>query len=190
MKINSISLISFVSALTCASVANASVVADFYIGGMVGAGGQTIFTAHEHDSSTSRLLGGIIGVDIPVFRLEAEYNYIDSKDLDTNSVMVNAYFKVPSTIIMPYIGAGIGTVFGGKHEITDTDTGIKNRYDIHSTAAYQGLLGATIDILAVPIKFDVEGRVLYAPDIYKIDAIDAAPDLMEYNARVKMRYIF
>ena len=190
MKINSISLISVISALSVASVANASVVADFYIGGMVGAGGQTLFTSDKHDSTTSRLLGAIAGVDIPVFRIEGEYNYIDSESLDTNAAMVNAYFKVPSTIIMPYIGAGIGTVFGGKHERTNTTTGITTRYDIHSTAAYQGMLGATIDILAVPIKFDVEGRILYAPDIYKITEENATPDLMEYNARIKMRYIF
>ncbi len=189
MKINSISLISIAS-LVIASAANASVVADFYVGGMVGVGGQTIFSSNEHDTSTSRLLGAIAGVDIPVFRVEGEYNYIDSQDLDTSAIMVNAYFKVPSTLIMPYIGAGIGTVFGGKHEFTDANTQIKTKYDIHSTAAYQGMLGATIDILAVPIKFDVEGRVLYAPDIYKIEATNTTPDLMEYNARIKMRYIF
>lgn len=188
MKINSISLISIVSTLSIASVANASVVADFYIGGMIGVGGQTLFTSNEHTSTTSRLAGAIVGVDIPVFRIEGEYNYIDSQDLDTNAVMVNAYAKVPSTVIMPYIGAGIGTVFGGKHELTNA--GITTRYDIHSTAAYQGMLGATIDILAIPIKFDVEGRVLYAPDIYKIEATNTTPDLMEYNARIKMRYIF
>lgn len=188
MKINSISLISVISALTVASAANASVVADFYVGGMVGVGGQTLFTSNEHVASTSRLLGAMAGVDIPVFRIEGEYNYIDSEDLDANAIMVNAYFKVPSTIIMPYIGGGIGTVFGGKHE--SNDAGVKTRYDIHSTAAYQGMLGATIDILAVPIKFDVEGRILYAPDIYKIDATNTTPDLMEYNARIKMRYIF
>ena len=190
MKINSLSLISVVSTLAVASAANASVVADFYIGGMVGVGGQTLFTSNEHDSSTSRLLGAIAGVDIPVFRIEGEYNYIDSDALDTNAVMVNAYLKVPSTLIMPYIGAGFGTVFGGKYEHNEAATGIKTRYDIHSTAAYQAMLGATIDILAVPIKFDVEGRVLYAPDIYKIEAANVSPDLMEYNARIKMRYIF
>ena len=188
MKINSISLISVVSTLAVASAANAGVVADFYLGGMVGVGGQTLFTSNTHDSTTSRLAGAIAGVDIPVFRIEGEYNYIDSDYLDTNSVMVNAYLKVPSTLVMPYIGAGIGTVFGGKYELTDAGTGVKTRYDIHSTAAYQGMLGVTLAILAVPIKFDIEGRVLYAPDIYKID--NTTPDLMEYNARVKMRYVF
>ncbi len=188
MKINSLSLISTLAVLTCVSTANAGVIADFYVGGMVGAGGQTLFTKDNHDNSTSRLLGAIAGMDIPVFRIEAEYNYIDSSDLNTNTAMVNAYFKVPSTIILPYIGGGIGMVFNGDHTITSG--GIDTKYDIKTTAAYQGMLGATIDILAVPLKFDVEGRVLYAPDIYKVPGTNITPDMMEYNVRVKMRYIF
>lgn len=188
MKINSLSIISIVSVLMGGSAANAGILADFYIGGMVGVGGQTLFTKDAHESTTSKMVGAIAGVDIPAFRLEAEYNYLDSSDLDTNAAMVNAYFKVPSTIILPYIGAGIGTVFGGDNTITTG--GIKTKYKIDTTAAYQAMLGATIDILALPLKFDVEGRVLYAPDIYEIDATNTSPDLLEYNARVKMRYIF
>lgn len=189
MKINSLSLISVLSVITFASAADASVVADFYLGGMVGAGGQTMFSKDEHDASSSRLIGAIVGVDIPVFRIEGEYNYIDSSDFNANTAMLNGYVKVPSTLIQPYIGAGIGTMFSGKHTITDTE-GVKTNFDIDSTAAYQAMLGATIDILAVPIKFDVEGRVLYAPDIYKIEKTDITPDIMEYNVRIKMRYIF
>ena len=184
MKINSLSVISVLSVLTCATTANASVVADFYIGGMVGAGGQTLFNKDTNKTSASRLLGAVAGVDIPVFRIEAEYNYIDSTSLNAQIGMINAYAKVPSTLIQPYFGAGIGTIFSGKHEI-DTD-----KFDLDKAPAYQGMLGATIDILAVPLKFDVEGRVLYAPDIYKVPGTNTTPDLMEYNARVKMRYIF
>ena len=188
MKINSLSVISLLSVLTFGTSANAGVVADFFIGGMVGAGGQTLFTHDEHDSAASKLLGAMIGVDIPAFRIEGEYNYIDSKDLDTNTAMLNAYFKVPSTLIQPYIGGGIGMLFSGKHKITTED--VTTKYNIDSTAAYQAMLGATIDILAIPVKFDVEGRVLYAPDIYKVEATNTTPDLMEYNVRVKMRYMF
>ena len=188
MKINSLSVISMLSILAFGGTANAGVVADFYIGGMVGAGGHTLFTNDVHDSAASKLLGGMIGVDIPAFRIEAEYNYIDSKELDTNAAMLNAYFKVPSTLIQPYLGGGIGMLFSGNQKITTGGTTTK--YNLDSTAAYQAMLGATIDILAVPLKFDVEGRVLYAPDIYKIEATDTTPDLLEYNVRVKMRYIF
>ena len=42
MKINSLSLISAVAVLATAS-ANAGTLTDFYIGGMMGAGGQTVF---------------------------------------------------------------------------------------------------------------------------------------------------
>ena len=189
MKINSLPVISTLAVLTFGTAANAGVIADFYIGGMVGAGGQTLFTKDTHKSSgSSMLLGGIVGVDIPAFRIEAEYNYIDSNDIDTNSAMLNAYFKVPSTLIQPYIGAGIGMLFSGNHTINNE--GIETKYSIDSTAAYQAMLGATIDILAIPLKFDIEGRALYAPDIYKIEATDTTPDLLEYNVRVKMRYMF
>jgi len=188
MKINSLSIISMLSVLTCGAAANAGVVTDFYVGTMVGAGGHTIMVKDSHKSTSSRLIGAIAGIDIPVFRIEAEYNYIDSSDLDTNSAMLNGYVKVPSTLVQPYIGAGFGTVFGGKHTVNNA--GVKTKHNLDSTAAYQGMLGATIAILAVPLKFDVEGRFLYAPDIYTVTGTDTKPDLIEYNARIKMRYVF
>ena len=188
MKINSISLISVVSMLTCASAANAGVVADFYVGGMLGAGGQTMFADHHNESDSSRVFGAIAGMDLPIFRIEGEYDYFDSKQLNTNAAMVNLYAKIPSTVILPYIGAGVGMVFGGEQEITKA--GIKTTYDVDSTAAYQAMLGATIDILAIPFKFDVEGRVLYAPDIYTVKGDDTTPDMLQYNVRAKIRYIF
>ena len=186
MKINSISLISVVSILSCMSAANAGVVADFYIGAMGGAGGQTMFMDHKNETNSSTVFGAIAGMDIPFFRVEGEYDYITSKDFNTNAGMLNLYAKMPSTIIMPYIGAGIGMVFGGEQKFTDTNT----EYKVESTAAYQAMLGATIAILALPIKFDVEGRALYAPDIYTIPGTDTTPDMLQYNVRVKMRYIF
>ncbi len=190
MKINSISLISIISTLTCASAANAAVLADFYIGGMVGAGGQTLLANHENKTDTSTIFGAVAGMDLPVFRIEGEYDYFDSKDLNTNAAMVNVYAKMPSTVILPYIGAGVGMMFGGEQTFTDKTTGIKTEQKIDSTAAYQAMLGATIDILKLPLKFDIEGRVLYAPDIYTITATDTSPDMLQYNVRVKMRYIF
>jgi opacity protein-like surface antigen len=188
MKINSLSLISVVSVLTCASAANAGTWTDFYIGGMVGVGGQTMFAEHKNETDSSQMLGGVIGMDLPVFRLEGEYDHFNSSDLNTNAAMVNLYAKMPSTVILPYIGAGIGLVFGG--EQTFTNSGVKTEYKIDSTSAYQAMLGATIDILKLPIKFDVEGRILYAPDIYKIDATGTTPDMLQYGVRAKVRYIF
>jgi len=188
MKINSISLISVVSALTFASCANAGVIADFYIGGMAGVGGQTMFADHKNSTDSSSVFGGIAGMDLPIFRIEAEYDYFKSADMDTNAAMANLYAKIPSTIILPYIGGGIGMVFGGDREVTVD--GVKTEYSIKSTSAYQAMLGATIDILAVPLKFDVEGRVLYAPNVYTVTGTNIKPDMLEYNARVKVRFIF
>lgn len=181
MKINSLSLISIVSVLTCAS-ANAGVMADFYVGGMLGAGGQTLFADHHNETDASQVFGAIAGMDLPIFRVEAEYDYFNSSDLNTNAAMVNVYAKMPSTIILPYIGGGVGMVFGGNQTIDSVE------YNIDSTSAYQAMLGATIDILAVPLKFDIEGRILYAPDIYKID--NATPDMLQYGVRAKARFIF
>ena len=185
MKINSISLISTLTLLAGSTAADAGVMADLYVGGMVGAGGQTLFTRDDNKTDSAMLFGANIGIDIPLFRLEAEYNRLHSADLDTNTGMVNAMFKVPSTIIQPYFGVGAGLVFDGKHKPADNV-----EYNIDSTAAYQAMLGATIDVLALPIKFDIEGHALYAPNIYKIEGANVTPDMLQYNVRLKMRYIF
>lgn len=190
MKINSISLISIVSTLACASTANAGVFADFYVGAFAGAGGQTMFADHKNDTNTSRVFGAIAGMDLPIFRVEGEYNYFGSKDLDTNAAMLNVYAKMPSTIILPYIGAGVGMMFGGEQTLKYTVNNIKDKEKIDSTAAYQAMLGATIDVLAIPLKFDIEGRVLYAPDIYTVTGSDVSPDMLQYNLRLKARFIF
>ena len=186
MKINSLSLISVVSVLTVAANANAAVLADFYVGGMVGVGGQTLLAEHKNETDPSQMFGAVAGMDLPIFRVEGEYDYFNSSDLKTNAALVNLYAKMPSTVILPYFGAGIGAVFGGKHTITVDNTETKN--NVNSTAAYQLMLGATIDILKLPLKFDIEGRVLYAPDIYKVEGV--SPDLLEYGVRAKMRFIF
>ena len=188
MKINSISLISLVSTLTFASAANAGVIADFYVGGMAGVGGNTMFADHKNHSESATMFGGIAGVDLPILRAEAEYDYFQSSDLDTNAAMLNLYAKIPTTIILPYIGAGIGMVFGGDASITND--GVKTEYNIDTTAAYQAMLGATIDILTLPLKFDIEGRALYAPNVYTVPEVNIKPDMLQYNVRAKVRYIF
>ena len=185
MKIKSISLISVLTLLAGTAAANAGVVADLYVGGMVGAGGQTIFASDDSKTDSSMIFGANLGIDIPLFRLEAEYNYLKSADLHTNTGMINAMFKVPSTVIQPYFGVGAGLAFDGKHTpVAGTE------YKIDSTAAYQAMLGATIDILALPIKFDIEGRALYVPNIYKIEVTNTTPDMLEYDVRLKVRFIF
>lgn len=176
MKINSLSLISVVAVLSGTSAANADMLADFYVGAMAGLGGQTIFDK-ENSTDYSKAYGAVAGVDIPVLRIEAEYNYLDSKDLNTNSAMLNLYAKMPSAIVMPYIGGGVGMVFGGNH-------------DIDSVIAYQAMLGTTIDTEIMPLKFDIEAHTLYAPDIYTNDITNKTPDILQYDIRAKVRYIF
>lgn len=188
MKINSISLISILSTLACISNASANTVADFYIGGMAGAGGQTMFADGKNHTDTVGVFGAVAGIDMPVFRFEAEYDYFTSADLDTNAGLINFYAKMPSTVIMPYIGGGIGMMFGG--DATASANGTKSDYSIKTSAAYQAMLGATIDVATLPIKIDIEGRVLYAPNIYTIDTTDVKPDMLQYNLRAKVRYIF
>ena len=185
MKIKSISLISVLTLLAGTASANAGVIADLYVGGMVGAGGQTLFDKDDNSTDSSMIFGANLGIDIPLFRIEAEYNYLKSSDLHTNTGMLNAMFKVPSTLIQPYFGAGVGLAFGGKHT---PDTNVE--YKIDSATAYQAMLGATIDILALPIKFDIEGRALYVPNMYKIETTHATPDMLQYDVRLKVRFVF
>ena len=184
MKINSLSLISIVSALTCASTANASVLVDFYAGAMAGVGGQTIFTDGKNETNASQVFGGVAGMDLPVFRIEAEYDYFHATESKAHAALLNLYAKMPSTVILPYIGGGFGMVFGGDYTVDATT------YKIETTTAYQAMLGATIDIFKIPFKVDIEGRVFYAPDIYKIESTDKTPDMLQYGVRAKVRYIF
>lgn len=181
MKLNSKIFLSTVLMAGVATSANASPVIDVYAGGMFGAGGATIYN-DTHSNVSAQSFGGVLGIDIPLLRVEAEYNHLTNDKFSTNDAMLNAYFKMLSTMVHPYIGVGVGTIFGGSYNPANT------KYDIKSTVAYQGMLGLTFDILALPIKFDVEGRALYAPNFVEIGT--EKPDLFQYDARLKLRYIF
>ena len=121
-----------------------------------------------------------MGIDIPMFRIELEYDYVNTDDMELNLGMVNAYFKLPTPVIKPYIGAGIGTTFSSTYEPADID--------IDNTVAYQGMLGITFDIPVIPFNVDVEGRVLYASDLFEYAT--EKYDLLQYEGRVKLRYVF
>ncbi len=170
--------------LTTATIgaASANPVIDVYVGGSFGAGGSTIYNDGHHKNYSGQSFGGIFGIDIPLLRVEAEYNHLTNDKFSTNDAMLNAYFKMLSTMIHPYVGVGVGSVFGGSYS-SDLI-----KYDIKSTVAYQGMLGLTFDILAMPLKFDVEGRALYAPNFMEIGT--DKPDFLQYDARLKLRYVF
>jgi opacity protein-like surface antigen len=162
------------------SSANAGWVVSPYMGASAGFGRQTVYSGDLSETSSARSYGAMLGLDLPLISIEGEYNYLDANNLEANIAMLNAYLKIPSVIVKPYIGAGFGTMFGGTETESNTD--------LKSTSAYQGMIGAAIDILKLPIKPEIEARVLYVPNI--IDNGFAQPDLLQYEARLKVKYVF
>ena len=182
MKLNSKIFACAVLATSVAGTASANPVMDVYAGGMLGVGGTSMYWDEHHKNEAAQSFGAILGIDIPLLRIEGEYNHIVNDDFSTNDAMLNAYFKMLSTLIHPYFGVGVGSMFGGH-----IDNGIV-KYDIKTTVAYQGMLGLTFDIFALPVNFDIEGRVLYAPNFVEIGT--QKPDMLQYDARLKVRYVF
>ena len=159
--------------------ANANALFDVYAGAMVGVGGATMFAKDVDKTHSAQSYGAVVGIDIPVFRFELEYDYMHADSIKMHLGMINLYAKMPLPAVKPYIGVGIGNIFSG----TDTDF-----VDIDSVAAYQAMLGVTFDIPVLPIDVDIEGRALYAADIY--DVAGLKPDFLQYEARLKLRYVF
>lgn len=180
MKLKTIGVLSSVAIMTVAANANANVLFDVYLGATGGFGGETVFVDHDHENLSAMSFGGVLGLDIPLARFELEYNFLDSDDAKLHLGMINAYIKAPTAVLQPYLGVGIGSTFGGTVSYDDTDVATK--------MAYQGMLGITLALPVLPIKFDIEGRALYAPDIFTYRGGDA--DLLHYEGRVKLRYVF
>ncbi|MCQ2599332.1 MAG: hypothetical protein MJ187_03065 [Alphaproteobacteria bacterium] len=184
MKLKSTCALTIAGVLGMAQGANAGTVIDIYGGTVVGMGGQTIHVENGDFSKdknySTQTFGAVFGVDIPLLRAEAEYNYINADNLSMNLAAVNGYVKMPTPLIKPYIGAGVGIVFNADDKKLNTD--------IDSTAAYQAMLGATLDLPILPVKFDAELRGLYIPNIVDMHGISA--DVYNYDVRVKLRYVF
>ena len=183
MNPTSLAILYAISIMLTTGTANANLLFDIYMGGTYGIGGQTIFTDGDDISKSSTSYGAVLGTDIPLFRIELEYNYLDSAKITSNFGMVNAYFKIPTPILKPYIGAGIGMSFDAKYTPRGT-----THIEIDDTMAYQGMLGVTLNLPALPFNIDVEGRALYAPNMFKIADNDVK--FLQYDGRVKLRYIF
>ena len=179
MNTKSFALLTATTIMLSAGAANANMLFDIYAGGTYGIGGYTMFTNGDDISKSMQSYGAVLGMDIPLFRVELEYNYLDADAIKANLGFVNAYFKLPTPVIKPYIGVGIGSTFDSKYEPADT---IKT--DIDDVLAYQGMLGITLKLPVIPFDIDVEGRVLYAPDIM------TDIDLLQYEGRAKLRYVF
>lgn len=183
MNIKSFGLFTAVSVLATAGAANANMLFDIYAGGTYGIGGHTIFADDKNISKSSQSYGAVLGMDIPLFRIELEYNYLDADAIKMNLGLVNAYFKLPTPVVKPYIGVGIGSSFDSKYEPNNIA-----HTDIEDTLAYQGMLGITLDLPVIPFNIDIEGRALYIPDMFNVAG--EKPDLLQYEGRVKLRYIF
>ena len=184
MKIKSLGFLTVATVLLSAGSANAGLLIDFYAGGTYGVGGQTlIIDSDDHESTSAQSYGAVFGMNLPLIRIEGEYNYTNSDDMHLNLAMVNAYLKLPTPVITPYIGAGAGTTFSSQYHLTH-----HTNIDIKDTIAYQGMLGVTFNLPLMPISIDVEGRVLYANDIF--EHLNKDYDVLHYEGRIKLRYDF
>lgn len=183
MNTKSFGILTATTIMLTGGVANANLLFDIYAGGTYGLGGYTLFADDDHISKSAQTYGAILGMDIPLFRIELEYNFLDSDKFETNLGMVNGYFKIPTPVLKPYIGAGIGTTFSGKYKPTSLP-----HINIDNAMAYQGMLGITLDLPVIPFNIDIEGRVLYAPNAFKITRNDT--DILQYDGRIKLRYVF
>ncbi|MBN1324643.1 MAG: outer membrane beta-barrel protein [Alphaproteobacteria bacterium] len=179
MKLKTTGLLTLVSVLGFTANANAGAVMDVYAGATAGSGGITLFSGDDKASDSAFTYGAVFGIDIPVLRAEVEYNHLSNSDIKMDLAMLNAYLKMPSTVIKPYMGIGIGTAFNGTYADTT---------DISSTAAYQGMLGITFDMPVMPFKIDLEARALYVPNF--VEFYTLKPDLFGYDFRIKLRYVF
>ena len=183
MKLNSTGLLTAAAIMFMGTNANANLLFDIYGGASVGMGGTTMFIDDEHPGFSATSYGALVGVDLPLFRIESDYSFIDTSDMNLNLAMVNAYFKIPTPMIKPYFGAGVGTVFDGKYE-PNALTSVKSE----SAMAYAGMLGLTVDLPVLPFIFDIEGRIIYANDVFEFGNDNA--DLLHYEGRLKVRYEF
>lgn len=177
MKLKYAGILTVISVLFAGTNANAALL-DLYAGATIGAGASTLFLSGDDETHSAQSYGGVIGLDIPVFRFELEYDYMQANSVKMHIGMINAYAKLPTPVIQPYLGVGAGNIFSGKDGETELD----------SVAAYQAMLGVTFNIPVVPLKIDAEGRALYAHDIYNINS--ETPDFLQYELRLKLRYIF
>ncbi len=180
MKLKTVGILTAVSALFITANANANILFDIYAGPTVGAGGATLFADDHDDTQSAQSYGAVLGIDIPALRMELEYNYLNNDDVKLHLAMINAYAKLPTPTVQPYLGIGIGSTFKGDVNISGVSA--------DNVMAYQAMLGLTFNVPVLPFKIDAEARALYAPDIYKVN--DVKPDLLHYDLRLKLRYVF
>jgi len=172
-------------AMLAMSAANAGLV-DIYVGA-TGSAGESLtimpegFGASKMQSDANSF-GAVIGADIPLVRVEAEYNYMTAKDISLSALMINGYLKAPFPLVKPYVGLGAGSTLGGKVRDDDAKT----------SSAFQGMAGVQVEIPATSIFLDIEGRVFYATKISELSLVVEDKDIgfLQYDVRMKLRYAF
>ena len=180
MKLNYKSFLTAATLMVVGANANAGLVWDIYAGGNVGVGSMALFTDDNFRDRSAQSYGVLAGIDLPVVRFEGEYNWLDSKNLDMQIAMANAYVKFGSPIIInPYIGVGVGMMLDAESTM---------HIDIDPSIVYQAMLGLTFNLPVIPFKIDVEGRALYIPELYSVGGIDFGAT--QYEGRVKLRLVF
>lgn len=179
MNIKSFAFLTATTIILSTGAANANMLFDIYAGGTYGIGGHTLFTKSDDISKSSQSYGAVLGMKFPLLRIELEYNYLDTDIIKMDTGFVNLYFNIPTPIIKPYIGGGIGYAVDSTYK---PKNGPKTNID--ETMTYQAMLGITLDLPAIPFDIDVEGRVMVAPDLM------TDVDLLQYEGRAKLRYIF
>jgi opacity protein-like surface antigen len=162
-------------AIFAAPAARANALWDLYGGAGLGVGGASVYSDGNTHSMDAQTYFATLGIDLPIFRIELEYDYLNDADMKTNMGMLNGYIKMPTAILIPYAGAGVGVAFGG--DLADSGT------------AYQGMVGLTLDLEILPLKFDIEGRLVYAPNM-SVQQTTIKPDLLQYEGRIKARFVF
>ena len=186
MKLNYASFLTAAILAIATTNANANIIWDLYAGGSLGLGGMSMYSEEDEfdgDDWSARSYGAVLGIDLPVVRFEAEYDYLASSKIDMQTVMGNVYVKFMGEVVAnPYIGVGVGAVLDYKYD--------HDRFDIdtETTIAYQGMLGVTFNLPAMPLKIDLEGRLMYMPEVYEWE--HEAIDAMYYDARLKLRFVF
>lgn len=177
MKLNYASFLTAAILAIATTNANANIIWDLYAGGTAGLGGMAVSDDDlDRTNWSAQSYGAVLGIDFPVVRVEAEYDYLKSDEINMQMVMGNAYVKFFGTaVVNPYIGVGVGSMVKAETDFDD---------DIDPTIAYQGMLGATFNIPAIPFKIDLEGRALYIPELV------SDIDLLHYDARLKLRFVF
>ena len=114
MKLKYAGILTIVSIIFSGTNANAGALFDLYAGATIGAGAATMFLEEKDETHSAQSYGAIVGLDIPVLRFELEYDYLNQDSANLHLGLINAYVKMPTPVVQPYLGVGIGNIFGGK----------------------------------------------------------------------------